>query len=138
MFVDRMDSAYSDVKAWQEDVIEEARRGRVQNDWGRVMAVDKDRAFTQGPALMGQSGTREIICDALIRIAEDNPYVLTWLTFQIHDELIWNIPEDDLWWAVDYIQEMMETTFKPRHGGQEIEFPTGVGEPADNWYGATH
>ena len=137
-FGEKMDAAFPELLAWKEDVIEEGRQGSVRNDWGRVMVVDKDRAYTQSPALYGQSGTRELVCDALIRVAEYDLEMIRWLRFQIHDELIWSIPENELWWAADVIQELTETTFKPREGGQAIHFPVGKSEPSDNWFQATH
>lgn len=137
-FVEKMDAAFPQLIDWKEQVIEEGSYGSVTNDWGRVMVVDRDRSFTQSPALYGQSGTREIVCDALIRIAEYDIEMIRWLRFQVHDELIWSIPEDELWWAVDVIQELTETTFKPKKGGQEVFFPVGKSEPSDNWFQATH
>lgn len=137
-FLDNMDDTYPDVKIWQNRVTKEGERGTVINDWGRVMVVDKDRSFTQSPALYGQSGTREIICDALIRIAYDDIRVITWLVAQIHDELIFDIPEEELWWAVDYIQDMMDTEFEPKKGGQAIDFPASPSKPSWTWEEAGH
>lgn len=137
-FLDNMDDTYPDVKTWQNLVTKEGERGTVINDWGRVMVVDKDRSFTQSPALYGQSGTREILCDALIRIAYDDIRVVTWLVAQIHDELIFDIPEEELWWAVDYIQDMMDTVFEPKKGGQAIDFPASPSKPSWTWEEAGH
>src|SRR5690606_8307043 len=75
-FVAAMNDAYPDVIRWQERVTREGESGWVTNDWGRRMMVDvtyengrrKTRAWTQAPALYGQSGTREIVVDALIRM----------------------------------------------------------------------
>lgn len=137
-FVDAMQKAYRLVTRWQENVTEEGEYGYVTNDWGRKLVVDEGRSFTQAPALLGQSGTREIACDALIRIAEKNLTVITWLVAQVHDALVWDIPEGDLDWAVPFIRENMETEFKPKVGGQLIPFPVDSGEPADDWFKAGH
>lgn len=136
-FVTQMNHAYPGVLSWQEAVTEEGESGRVMNEWGRVMVVDRDRSFTQSPALHGQSGTREILCDGLIRVAEEDPEYIRWVGATIHDEIIWDVPEDEIWWFESWAREMIETTFHPE-GGQPIEFPTGLGEPSSNWMEATH
>ena len=105
------------------------------NEWGRVMPVDKDRVFTQAPALHGQSGTREIVCDGLLKLPIR---ILKMLVAQIHDEVIFSIPKKELEEVCDIIQRALETTFKPRRGGQSMEFVVSRGPAAKNWMEATH
>src|SRR5690606_39760601 len=62
-----MDSTFKTLVAWQNRVRAFAARGYVVNDWGRKMHIEEGRAFTQAPALLGQSGTREIACDFLLK-----------------------------------------------------------------------
>lgn len=137
-FTDAMNRRYPDNKRWRLDAADEGESGWLWNDWGRRMPVDKDRSYTQSPGLLGQSGTREILCDGLIRIARDRVDVLSWFVASVHDAVIWDIPEEDLGWAVPYILSKMETTFKPKRGGQAVHFPMSAGEPADNWEAAGH
>lgn len=149
MFVEAMDAAYPFVKKWQEAVTEEGEYGSVTNDWGRVMKIDmykdprtgqmRSSAFTQAPAMYGQSGTRELMVDALIRMAVFDIRIITWLKAQVHDALVFSIPTEHLGWAPEKIKDLMETTFKPKNrGSRAIHFPVGVGKPADNWYLAGH
>lgn len=138
MFVEKMQRAYPDVTYWQEVVTDEGRRGFVINDWGRRMEVDPERAYTQAPAMYGQSGTRELVVDALIRLLYDDIRFIKWLKAQVHDALVFSIPEVDLFWAVPRIKELMESHWKPRVGGQEIHFPVGSGPAAKNWQLAGH
>lgn len=137
-FIDAMNRRYPDNKRWREDAYEEGLSGWIWNDWGRRMPVDKDRSYTQSPGLLGQSGTREIMCDGLIRIAIDKIEVLRWLVATVHDAVIWDIPESEIEWAVPYIQSKMETTFQPKRGGQPVHFPMSAGAPADTWLAAGH
>lgn len=138
-FIDAMNDAYPWNKAWRNRAYEEGQSGWVTNDWGRRMPVDVDRAFTQAPALYGQSGTREILFDGLIAIARADVSVLRWLVATVHDAAIWDIPTADLEWAPGWIIEKMTRRFKPKAGiGQEIEFPMSMGKPADNWRAAGH
>lgn len=137
-FVRAMKEAYPDVTRWQDEAEAEGRQGTVTNDWGRVMLVSNGKAYTQAPALYGQSGTREIMVDALIRMLEFDVRLITWLKAQVHDELIFSIPVSELDWAVPKIKELMEVKWRPREGGQEMFFAVSHGEPAMNWMEATH
>lgn len=147
-FVEAMQKGYPKVTAWQEKVTREGERGSVTNDWGRTMIISSywdekrgknvSRAYTQASAMYGQSGTRELMVDALIKMYHRDVRMIQALRAQIHDELLFSIPEEDLEWMVPAIRECMEVTFKPREGGQAVHFPVSSGEPADNWYEAGH
>lgn len=138
-FVAQMAAAYPVVINWQEDVTYAASgSGVVLNDWGRTMVVDPGREYTQAPALLGQSGTRELMVDALIRMLRFDPRLIRWLKAQIHDELIFSIPNSQLGWAVPKIKECMEVHWKPSDGGQSIHFPVGSSSPAQNWMETDH
>lgn len=134
-----MARTYPDVTEWQDTVRDEGKSGLVVNDWGRVMVVDPSRAFTQAPALFGQSGTREIVVDALIRMAYADLRLIRWLKMQVHDALVFSIPDEHLHWAVPKIRELMETKWQPKDGsGQLVEFPVSSGSPAKTWELAGH
>lgn len=147
-FVDSMNAAYPMVTKWQERVTREGESGFVTNDWGRRMVIDtywdakskkeRSRAYTQAPAMYGQSGTRELMVDALIRMARRDIRLVTWVVAQVHDALVFDIPEEHLDWATDAVKECMETTFQPKVGGQPVLFEVSVGNPADDWYLASH
>ena len=130
---------YSVLTKWQDYVRGLGECGFIENAWGRTMAVDPLHSFTQSPAVMGQSGTREIVVDALIRMLEFDIRLITWLKAQVHDALVFSIPRSELWWAVPKIKELMETIWQPPDGtGQPIEFPVESGKPSSNWYEAGH
>lgn len=137
-FCRAMDEAYKDVVKWQRNASEQGKSGWITNDWGRRMPVDKARSFTQSSALLGQSGTRELLVDGLIKLARIDVHYITMLKAQIHDEIIMEIPEKELDKVVPLVVECLSTTWKPQVGGQEVEFTVSHGEPADNWYHASH
>lgn len=133
-FLDGMNNAFRGVVRWQDKASRDARKGYVVGHWGRKMFVESGREFTQGPALLGQNGTREIVCDALLKM----PYgVLRTVKAQVHDELIFSIPRDKFEEYRDYLVTLMTTTIDPR-GGQKMEFPVSSGPPGENWFEATH
>jgi len=137
-FCEAMDAKYKDVVRWQQDSAERGRKGHIVNDWGRVMPVDRDRAFTQSSALLGQSGTREILVDGLLKLATEDIRYITYLKAQVHDAIIMELPEDELDTAIPFVVRCLSRTWKPQVGGQEVEFTLSHGEPADNWFEAAH
>lgn len=137
-FCEAMDSQYAQVVQWQRDSANRGKTGRIVNDWGRVMPVDPDRAFTQSSALLGQSGTREILVDGLIKLATTDLKYITMIKAQIHDAVVFEIPEDELDKTIETVVRCMSRTWKPQVGGQMVEFTLSHGEPADNWYEAAH
>ncbi len=132
-FVVKMATAYPKVLAWQDKLREEAKlSGGVTNRWGRFMPVDEGREYTQAPALIGQSATREVVVDALIKLAKTRPGLVRRIKAQIHDELIVSLPVETLDQDADYIVECLGQTI----GG--VEFIAERGEGALNWEAATH
>jgi DNA polymerase-1 len=139
-FIENYQKAYPWLHRWQNRVTEEGDRGYVTNAWGRRMVVDPERSFTQSSALHGQSTTREILFEGLIKIAGDRPSVLRWLKVTVHDALVWSIPKDVVEAEVKYILEKMTMTFDPKTNvSQPIDFTLGVGPlDATDWFGASH
>ncbi|MGW6624263.1 DNA polymerase [Nocardia sp. NPDC055002] len=134
-FCDGMDRTYSRLVRWQNEVRREAQRGYVTNEWGRKLWVERGREFTQAPALHGQNGTREIVCDALLKMP---PHILRRVKAQIHDAILFSVPKANWEACRDYLVNILETEFEPARGGQLIEFPVSAGPPGDNWMLASH
>jgi P4 family phage/plasmid primase-like protien len=96
--------AYPRLAEYIEEVREEAASGRLlDNGFGRMMRPDPERAYTQGPALMGQGAARDIMCESLLRLvkyAEDKDQnVRPYLRAIVHDEVVLSVPENEaeLW-----------------------------------------
>lgn len=135
VFCAGMDASFAALVRWQNRVRKEAGKGYVTNEWGRKLWVEKGREFTQAPALIGQNGTREIVCDALLKMP---PHVLRRVKAQIHDAILFSVPRKNWEECRDYLVDIMETSFKPSRGGQLIEFPVSAGPAGDNWQLASH
>ena len=135
-FLGALNREYSGVVAWQDRCSTRAGRDRyITNDWGRRMPVTPSRAYTQGPALMGQSTTNEILADGLISLPIR---LLRMIKLTIHDAILASIPRATLERDRDLIARCLTQTWKPRYGGVQIEFPVTYGEPARNWKEAGH
>lgn len=137
-FCDAMDEMYSGVVAWQRNSSRQGDSGWITNDWGRRMPVSKGRSFTQSSALLGQSGTRELMVDGLLKLAAEDIRYITFLKAQVHDEIIMALPEKMVDKMVPVVVGSLSTSWKPQTGGQRVEFTVSHGHPADDWYQAGH
>lgn len=146
-FCKGMASMFRVLVGWQDSARQAARRqGYVMSAWGRKLWVDKGREFTQAPAQLGQNGTREIVCDAILRFPRP---VLRRIKAQIHDALLVSVPRSNWEEWRDAILGLMECSFDPQEkaresgaygirGGMRIEFPVGCGPAGNTWYEAQH
>lgn len=136
VFVDGMNAQFSVLVQWQNRVRDFARKnGCVVNEWGGKLWVEKGREFTQAPALLGQNGTTEIVCDALLRM----PYhVIRRVKAQIHDAILFSIPKGKEEAVQKFLFDIMEGEFKPAIGGQRIEFPVDAQPAGYTWREANH
>lgn len=140
-FIDAYKRVYRKVARWQDRITEFGEdHGYVENSWGRRMKVDKGRSFTQSSALIGQSSTREMLYDGLIRIAEDKPDVIRWFRMLVHDAIVLSVPQVDIEWGVPYVLEKMQGVFDPKtNTGRPIDFPMECGPlNARDWFEAGH
>ena len=128
-FVDFMHASYPRLIYWQGQVRDAARIGYVVNDWGRRMPVDEDRSFTQAPALHGQSSTRELLFDALIKLPNE---ILRMLKITVHDAVVFSLPEQ----RVDELSQVVVESFETEWNG--IKFPLHRGPEAPDWHRAGH
>lgn len=93
-FDDQMNAQYPVLCAWRSEVRERAAAGQLlDNGFGRKMRCNPDRAWTQAPALMGQGGARDIMCEALLRLVDRAPEATEWLRCVVHDEVVLCVPE---------------------------------------------
>lgn len=135
-FCDGMDAEFRVLVAWQNRVRAFANKfGYVINDWGRKMPVEKGREFTQAPALHGQSGTRELMMDALLEMPL---WLLKSVKANVHDEWIFSFPKKHFEECRQTATDIMSKKFKPKSGGQLIDFPATAGNAGNNWYEAGH
>lgn len=118
---------------WTDEVREIAASGALlDNGFGRLMRPDPERAWTQGPALMGQGAARDIMCESLLRLVEFRPDVTPYLRGVVHDEVILSVPEgEDLVWSA-----VLEATFTWEWRG--VPILCEVSNAARNWADCEH
>lgn len=133
--------AYKFVARWQDEVTKFGEQnGYVENAWGRRMTVDEGRSFTQSSALLGQSTTREMLFDGLIRIAEADIERIRWVRMLVHDAVVFSIPEEIAEEGAKWCIDKMEALFYPKtRVGFPVMFPMEHGPlDAKDWHSAGH
>lgn len=79
---------------WKEEMAEIAKSGELlDNGLGRKMRPDVGRAYTQGPALMGQGCARDLFMEGLLGLPDE---VLPMLRGVVHDEVVLSVPSEDV------------------------------------------
>ncbi|MER7487941.1 phage/plasmid primase, P4 family [Streptomyces sp. NPDC126497] len=127
-FDDQMNAQYPVLCAWRNEVRERAKAGELlDNGFGRLMRCNPDRAWTQAPALMGQGGARDIMCEALLRLTDMLPEALEWLRCVVHDEVVLSVPEH----MVEGVKETVLEAFSFEFKG--VPVTAGASKAARSW-----
>lgn len=101
-----LNTAFPDLAAFKRTIVASAKAGNeVTNGWGRVLNVAVNRSFTQAPGLSGQGWARDAVMECLLRMEERG--VARYVIAHIHDEFVFEIPEDDMDEVVPLIAEAM-------------------------------
>lgn len=124
----KREEAYPRLVEWTQEVRDLAASGALlDNGFGRLMRPDPARAWTQGPALMGQGAARDLMCEGLLRLVEARPEVTPYLRGVVHDEVILSVPEDEVnGWAGSLVRAF---TFEWRG----VPILCEVSKPGLNW-----
>lgn len=138
-FIAKFNNTFAYLKAFKDDAVNEAKDwGYVTNSWGRRMKVDAGREYTMGPALHGQSVTREMMGDAILRLIRKGEYYIRALRAIIHDELLMEFNAQSIEQDEKITRECMEHDFVPHtRVGFPIKFPVGSGY-GKTWLEAGH
>jgi DNA polymerase I len=92
-FFSQMRKRFPRLISWQNEVRDVAKSGQLlDNGFGRMMRPDPIRAYTQGPALIGQGAASDIMKKALLRLP---PEFRPFLRVTVHDEVVISAQEKD-------------------------------------------
>lgn len=132
-----MREAFPVLAAWREEIRtlagalpygEEAPEGDeyriLHTGFGRPVRVERNRAFTQATAQLGQGTTRDIMAEAALALPFE---IRRKIRAVVHDEFVFSLPRDGVEDAVAMIKERMSFDFR----GVAITF--GASKPGNNW-----
>jgi DNA polymerase-1 len=127
--VERFDAAmrhrFPRLCRWRDEVRERAGYGELlDNGFGRKMRCDPCRAYTQGPALMGQGAARDLMCHGLLRL---HPSVHPMLRAVVHDEIVLSVPADIADDVAAHVKAALTFTWRG------VPITAGVSRPSKSW-----
>lgn len=138
-FVTGMTEAFPRLAEWKEEIrkaagvvqlgetIPPGDSYRVLHTWaGRPVRVERDRAYTQATALIGQGGTRDVMAEAILRLPAP---VRRKVRAVIHDEIVVSLPKAGAQEAAQRIADGMAFDLK----GVRITF--GCSRVSRSWAG---
>jgi DNA polymerase-1 len=122
-----MKKAFPVLCSWRDKIRRRAvQTGLVSSKWNRPLRVIPGQEYTQAPAQIGQSTTRDLLCDGLLRMDRE---VLEMLCLVIHDEIVLEVPED----RVEEIAEKAMAALTTKFEG--VPITCGVSPAAQSWIG---
>jgi DNA polymerase-1 len=121
-------AAYPRLTQYIAEVRDLASSGALlDNGFGLLMRPDPERSWTQGPALMGQGGARDVMTTSILRLWDQAPWMREGLRAVIHDEVVVAVPRE----RVTEAQEALRAAFTWEWRG--VPILCEVSEPGETW-----
>lgn len=132
-FIDSMTRSHPDLVRWKERMAEEgAATGRIDNGFGRIMKVNRDRAWTQSPALVGQGGARDLMFHALLKMDHS---VIRMLKAIVHDEVIFSVPRSQAIEVRRHVTDCMTFEWAPPGASRPVKIIADASKFSLRWGG---
>jgi DNA polymerase family A/Domain of unknown function (DUF3854) len=123
-----MSGSFPGVMQWQDSVRAWTKAGNLlDNGFGRRLRCEPGREYTQAPAMMGQSTTRDVVAQGLLRMAERYPHLVPLLRVIVHDEIVMSLPADRLEEYSGQVLDAMTFTFR------DVPMTWGMSRPGQTW-----
>lgn len=117
-FIAGMTERFPALIAWREQIRAAGAAGDIlDNGFGRRMRCDPARAYTVAPALMGQGGARDIMCESLLRIPREFDQ---YMRVMVHDEVLLSVPKRDALEIARVVKQAMTWEWMPPHGTRSV------------------
>lgn len=134
-FIANFEQSFPRLAQWQYEMRQIGESiGILYNGFGRMMRIESDRAFTQSPALMGQSTARDILMEGMLRLwdigGED---VIRMIRAVVHDELVMSVPVRDVVEIEKLVVKAMSFEWCPVNGEYPIQIDSGLNKRGTNW-----
>lgn len=130
-FIDMENQRYPRLMQWKQEQVDRAEAtGRLDNGFGRIMKANRERAYTQGPALMGQGCARDLAMEAKLRM--DDSVIRMEKAF-IHDELIFSVPIKQALEVRQHVIECMTFEWAPPGASRPVAIIADATKFGLNW-----
>lgn len=133
--INNFETSFPRLTQWQnEQRIVGETTGILYNGFGRMMRIEPERAFTQSPALMGQSTARDILMEGILRLWEmGGESVIRMIRAVVHDELVMSVPIKDLDEIEHLVVDAMSFPWCPAGGTFEVQITSGLNKRGKDW-----
>jgi len=119
---------------WQDEVRNQGSAGQLlDNGFGRPLRVERNHAYTQAPAQVGQGGTRDMMAEGLLRLVQKVPDVLSMLRGIVHDEIVLSVPRKDYDEISREVVGAYEGEWAPPGKSMTVPVIADASKPGDNW-----
>ena len=117
--------------SWREQIRAIGKAGMIlDNGFGRRMRCDPHWAYTVAPALMGQGGARDIMCECLLRLPS---WLWPMMRAMVHDEIIFSVPAGILPDVVRVVTAAMTWTWVPPGAALGVPVLCDINGPGWSW-----
>jgi DNA polymerase-1 len=132
-FDNGMKESFPAMCAWREDIRRMGKNGQIlDNGFGRRMRCDPHWAYTVAPALMGQGGARDIMCECLLRLPA---WLHPFMRGMVHDEIIFSVPAEIIRDVVRIVTQAMTWVWAPPGALTGVPILCDVNGPGRSWGG---
>lgn len=133
--INNFESSFPRLTQWQNEMRETGEySGILYNGYGRMMRIEPERAFTQSPALMGQSTARDILMEGILRLwtmgGED---VIRMIRAVVHDELVMSVPKNDVEEIEQLVVRAMSFLWAPKGAKNQVQIDSGLNKRGKDW-----
>lgn len=136
-FIYNFEKSFPRLANWQNEMREIGETtGILHNGFGRMMRIESERAFTQSPALMGQSTARDLLMEGVLRLWDKGgDQVIRMIRAVVHDELVMSVPIKDAEEIEHLVVDAMSFPWCPVGGAYEVQITAGLNKRGVNWAG---
>lgn len=133
--VHNFEVSFPRLSEWQNEVRYEGQlSGLLYNGFGRLMRIEPERAFTQAPALMGQSTARDILMEGILRLWDNGgDRVIKMIRGIIHDELVMSVSLSEIDEIEKLVVESLSFDWCPVGGTHSVQIVAGLNKRGVNW-----
>jgi DNA polymerase I len=130
-FINGMETRFPRLIEWRNEIRAWAQDGNIlDNGFGRRMLAEPERAYTVGPALIGQGGARDLMCECLLRLPS---WMWPYLRVMVHDEIVVSVPADAADEAKRALREAMTWDWAPPGAARTVPILCDMTGPGASW-----
>lgn len=133
--IHNFEKSFPRLTRWQNEMRETGEvTGILYNGFGRMMRIESERAFTQSPALMGQSTARDILMEGILRLwIMGGESVIRMIRAVVHDELVLSVPKNDVEEIERLVVRAMSFPWAPIGAEHEVQITAGLNKRGKDW-----